>query len=44
MAVASSAKEVDKLADELTAIANELNHARLSDWLALALQKRPLPS
>jgi hypothetical protein len=38
-----NAKELHKLADELTAATNELNHARLSGWLALALEQRPLP-
>jgi hypothetical protein len=38
-----SAMEVEKLAGEITAAANELNHARLSGWLALALDARPLP-
>jgi hypothetical protein len=39
-----STAEVSKLAESLTALANELNHARINGWLAEALKKRPFPT
>lgn len=38
-----SPKDLDKLADSITALVSDLNHARLSGWLAAALDQRPLP-
>jgi hypothetical protein len=38
-----SAVDVEKLANELAAIAIEINHARMGSWLALGLEARPLP-